>query len=78
MPSGSYRQVYVQCPFYKYDDGSKRITCEGLIEESSLALIYRRKADFETQIKQFCSCHYKCCEIYGILMKKYEEDNCDT
>ena len=43
MPSGSYKQIEVQCPFYKYDDGKRRITCEGIIEDSSLALIYHNK-----------------------------------
>ena len=75
MPSGSYLQIDVRCPFYKYDDGVKRITCEGIVEDSSLALIYRKKRDFETQIRVFCCEHYEKCEIYRILMEKYEEDN---
>lgn len=72
MPSGSYRQVYVQCPFYKFDDGKRRITCEGLIEDSSVALIYHRKADYETQIETFCCEHYKKYEVYRMLMNKYD------
>lgn len=72
MSSGSYRQVYVQCPFYKFDDGKRRITCEGLIEDSSVALIYHRKADYETQIETFCCEHYKKCEVYRMLMNKYD------
>lgn len=75
MSSGSYLQVYIGCPFYKYDDGRRRITCEGITEDSSLALIYRKKSDFETQIRVFCCEHYERCEIYRILMEKYEEDN---
>lgn len=74
MPSGSYYQVDVRCPFFKFDDGKRRITCEGLIEDSSLALIYHKKRDFETQIRTFCCEHYERCEIYRILMEKYEED----
>ena len=79
MPSGSYRQVYVRCPFYKYDDGTRRITCEGLVggkEDSSLALIYKHKADYETQIAAFCCEHYEKCEVYRLLMEnKYEEED---
>lgn len=74
MPSGSYKQIAVQCPFYKYDDGKQRITCEGLVDNSSLALIYSRRNDYETQINVFCCEHYKKCEVYRILMEKYEED----
>lgn len=74
MPSGSYKQVYVQCPFYKHDDGKKRITCEGLIGEgSSLALIYHRKDDYEMQITEYCCNRYICCEIYRMLMKNYDD-----
>jgi len=75
MPSGSYKQIEVQCPFYKYDDGKQRITCEGLVDASSLALIYQHKSDYETQMNVFCCEHYKKCEIYRMLMDaKYEED----
>ena len=73
MPSGSYIQVFVRCPFYKYDDGKKRITCEGLTDDSSLALIYHNKTDYEKQISVFCCRHYTKCELYRMLMEKYEE-----
>lgn len=74
MPSGSYRQADARCPFYKFDDGKRRITCEGILEDSSLALIYHCKEDYETQINVFCCEHYRNCEIYGLLMEhKYEE-----
>lgn len=72
MPSG-YKKADVQCPFYKYDDGKRRITCEGITEDSSLALIYHNKRDYETQITVFCCEHYKKCELYGLLTDKYEE-----
>lgn len=75
MPSGSYKQADVLCPFYKYDDGKQRITCEGLVDDSSLALIYHQKIDYETQINVFCCENYKRCEVYRMLMEnKYEED----
>ena len=76
MPSGSYKQIEVQCPFYKYDDGKQRITCEGLVDNSSLALIYRNRSDYETQIDVFCCEHYKKCEVYRMLMSaKYDEED---
>ena len=74
MPSGSYRQADVLCPFYKWDDGKLRITCEGIVEDSSLALIYHKKADYETQIMTFCCQHYARCEVYCLLMNKYDEE----
>ncbi len=77
MPSGSFKQIDVQCPFYKFDDGKRRITCEGIIEDSSLALIYHNKNDYETQINVFCCEYYKNCEVYRLLMDKYpDEEEC--
>ena len=73
MPSGSYRQADVGCPFYKYDDGRRRITCEGLIDNSALALIYHKKKDYEIQMDTFCCKHYDRCEVHGLLMAKYED-----
>lgn len=73
MPSG-YKKADVQCPFYKYDDGKRRITCEGIIADSSLALIYHNKKDYETQITAFCCERYKKCEVYRLLMDKYDEE----
>ena len=74
MPSGSYKQVYVQCPFYQHDDGKRKITCEGFIDKSSLTQSYRHRKDYETQISTFCCQHYKKCEVYRLLMEKYEDE----
>ena len=74
MPSGSYNQVFVRCPYYKYDDGHRRITCSGVMDDSSLALIFHYKADYETQFNVFCCQHYKKCEVYRMLNEIYEED----
>lgn len=76
MPSGSFKQVDVQCPFYKYDDGRRRITCEGLIDKSSIALIYLTRGDYDIQLTAFCCEHYTKCEVYRMLMEKYNEEEC--
>ena len=74
MSSGSYIQADVLCPFYKYDDGRRRITCEGFVEGSNLALIYRHAFDFKQQIESFCCANYKSCEVYRMIMDaKYED-----
>ena len=77
MPSGTYMgKVDALCPFYKYDDGKKRrIICEGLVDKSTLALTYRHKDDYDTQLRVFCCEHYKKCEVYRMIMEaKYEDD----
>lgn len=66
--------MLVRCPFYKFDDGKRRITCEGIIDDSSLSLIFRNKADQKKQLYVFCCRHYQNCEIYRMLMEnKYSE-----
>ncbi len=75
MPSGSFRQADVQCPFYQYDDGRRRITCEGIIDKGTLTLNFRTIKDYETQIDNFCCVYYKKCEIYRMLMEnKYDDE----
>ena len=73
MASGSYRQVDVGCPFYKFDDGQRKITCEGIVEGSSVVLTYLRKEDYVKQMEVFCQEHYPKCEVYRMLMEKYED-----
>ena len=73
MPSGSFLQVDVQCPFYRYDDGRRRITCEGVTDGSSLAMLFRSREDYDTQIRVFCCEKYENCEVYRMLMEKYED-----
>ena len=74
--NGSFKgKVDAQCPFYKFDDFKKRrISCEGIVDNSTLALYFCRKKDYDTQLNVFCCEHYQKCEIYRMLMEKYEED----
>ena len=73
MSSGSFKQVYVQCPFYKTDDGRRQITCEGICDGCNMTLSFKSKSDWEKQIDVFCSEHYRKCEVYRMLMEKYQE-----
>lgn len=73
MSGGSFRDAEVQCPFYQFDDGKRQITCEGIVDHSALALIYRHREDYEKQLHVFCCCHYAKCEVYRMLMEKYED-----
>lgn len=77
MPSGTFKgKVDSQCPFYRSDDGQKRrIICEGIVDRSTLALTFRQRSDYETQLGVFCCEHYKKCEIYRMLMEnKYADE----
>lgn len=74
VSSGSYKQVDVQCPFYRWDDGKQRITCEGIINKSSIILSYRAKSDYLIQMDTFCCRHYDRCEVYQMLMQIKSDD----
>lgn len=67
-------QTNVGCPFYSSDDGQQRITCCGLVPDSTIALWYRKREDFEIQLKTFCCEHYKKCEIYRMLMEMWDDE----
>ena len=76
MPSGSYKQVAVLCPFFRTDDGKQVIVCEGFGDSRSLTQTYRYKKQYETQMKVFCCEHYRNCEVYQLLMEsKYDEED---
>lgn len=75
MPT-SRTDVRVKCPFYQYDEGSSRIhriTCEGIVDGSTLILNYRYKKDFRIQLDTFCCEYFDRCEVYRMLMQKYQE-----
>ncbi len=74
MSSGSYRQVRVECPFYRSDDGKGKIICEGLTDDSSLILSFRKRISYERHMDNFCCRRYKYCELYGAINRKYEEE----
>ena len=75
MRKKSVRKEDIECPFYKYDDRMFRVTCEGIVDESSIMLHFHKQADFEKQMEVFCCKYYPKCEIYRMLMEfKYGED----
>lgn len=74
MSSGSYRQVLVQCPFYLYDDGAGRICCEGAVDGTTMATLFRRRGALQQHMRIFCENAYACCKLYRAVMTKYDDD----
>ena len=61
------------CPFYRNDDGSRRIVCEGFVDDSFPVQQFTRKAEFLKQRSIYCADHCRCCEVYRMLVHaKYE------
>lgn len=72
MPSGTYKQVDVLCPFFKYDD-NQRITCEGIIPHSNIRHIFHSPAAYNKHMTEFCCNRYRDCEIAKLVDEKYDD-----
>ena len=73
MSSGSFKQVYVQCPFYRYDDGKGVISCEGLVDGGYIKVTFPTKEEYNVQMDTFCCNHYDYCELFRALVMMTEE-----
>lgn len=77
MPNASWKaKHYAQCPFFLTDDPKcRRIVCEGFVDDSTVALTYRLRKGYDTQLSVFCCDHYRNCEVYRMVMAaKYDEE----
>lgn len=66
----------MKCPFYRRDDVNiRKITCEGIMDKSTLSMTFRRLDDYDRHLDTYCCEHFDKCEIYRMLMnEKYEEE----
>lgn len=71
MPHGRIAAL-VKCPFFKKEEGIV-ITCEGIVDNSSIKLCFTYKAQKNLQSKTFCQKDYQKCEVYRMLMEKYDD-----
>lgn len=76
MPSGSYLQVNVLCPFYALDvNRPSYIQCEGIDDTNMLALKFRNKTNKNEYMKKYCmSQHYERCLLYQAAYEKYKNE----
>jgi hypothetical protein len=70
--TSNYEDANVICPFYKASD-ARRISCEGFVDGSTLIQSYPSKEKRDLQKHTFCDCKYKSCEVYKMLIRKYED-----
>lgn len=68
-----FDDVDAKCPFYKGSD-DKRISCEGIVEESIITVSFSSKKNRDTQRRIFCDDKFKNCEVYRMLNEKYTDD----
>ena len=70
--SSSYEDATAKCPFYKSSD-ARRISCEGVTFGSVLIHSFSSRAKRNMQKYTFCDDKYSYCEVYRMLMEKYED-----
>lgn len=73
----SWRDFYAQCPFYVHAGCGKSgysITCHGVTDASRLVWRFRRKQDFEIQLRTFCCGKFERCEVCRMLNETFEEE----
>lgn len=68
----SYWQTQIGCPFYR-DDESHRISCEGVGDADTTVLTFRLRKDRDQQIRIFCAGDYAKCEVFRMILEKYED-----
>ena len=71
MKESEYKDVEVQCPFYKKED-KQRIRCEGVTTESTASVqVFKSKTDKNSIKEKYCTKDYMRCPTYQALEKKY-------
>ena len=73
MASGSYWQVWVQCPFYKRDNSKDCLVCEGVGDARTLTQVFDSRDALKKYMQAYCWERYKSCPLYRMIMEKYED-----
>lgn len=71
MPT-TYKDVDIKCPFFK-ELAARSISCEGLTDDSIIKLWFNSPKSKDLHVEVFCQNKYKNCELYRMLVEKYEE-----
>lgn len=70
----AFERVEVVCPFYRHDDGIRRMVCEGLLDTSTISQHFRGKKQMVRYMERYCFSDCTSCEIFRMLMHaKYED-----
>lgn len=67
----SYGTEEIKCPFFRRHD-RQMIGCEGITHDSIIRIVFNSRRGRDKQEDIFCKNKYENCEIYRMLMLKYE------
>lgn len=65
-------ECLIKCPFFEAT-ATQSISCEGITDDCIIKLLFVSAEKRDWHRKMFCNTNYKYCEIYNMLIKKYEE-----
>ena len=72
MPSGSYKQSDVRCPFYRCDTNRPTaIQCEGVEDSNKISLQFGNLADKKEYMDRFCIKGYEYCRVFRAVYEQY-------
>ncbi len=66
-----------ECPFFRAHTADS-VVCEDLIPDSTATLHFNGRKGKHIQYSVFCCHHYRNCERYLALQKKYEEEEAEA
>ena len=73
--AGVFSGVNAKCPYYVYEDPKKKeIKCHGIIPGTYSTQKFKRRAEYESQLRCFCDCEYWRCE-FCCAMDGYWNEN---
>lgn len=58
------------CPFYRSED-SHRVVCEGLVNASSIHVVFQSSTKKQEFCRKNCCGNYKACKVSHMLYAKY-------
>lgn len=72
MALSSLWESQIGCPFYRNDE-KRKIVCEGVGEAEAIVLRFRYTQERNQQIRIFCAGDYAKCEVFRMVLEKYED-----
>lgn len=72
MPTSRYDDVDAKCPFFR-SSNKRKVCCEGITDDCTICLMFISEPKRNLHRNVFCNEKYEYCEVYKMLMEKYEE-----
>ena len=74
MPSGTYIQTLIKCPFYITDSNKPpNLMCEGIANGKGIVIRFQNKDKKDSYIHSYCIEGYEKCLLYKIVYDKYKQ-----